>query len=266
MSQRMQGKAVMVTGAGTAGGGVGNGKACAILYAREGASVIAADIDAAAAEQTREDIVAEGGRCVAVHADVSQSADCRRIVDTCIEAFGRLDILHNNVGITAAGGPVEFDEEAWDRLMGVNVKSMFLMAKHTLPHMVRARCGSIVNIASIGAVRASPFPRAAYAASKGAVVSLTREIAVQYAAQGIRCNVILPGLIRAPVVEHNDVKLYGGDSTDMWRKRDAMSPTGKQGEPWDIAYASLFLASDESKYVNGVVLPVDGGIVNTIKL
>lgn len=266
MARRLEGKVAVVTGAGTIGNGIGNGKASAIVYAREGARVVAADIDLAAAEDTRRMIEAEGGTCVAVQADVACSADCRRIVDTTIEAFGQLNVLHNNVGITAAGGPVEFDEEAWDRMMNVNVKSMFLTAKHALPHIEKAGGGSIINIGSIGAVRAAPFPKVAYAASKGAVVALTRDIAVQYAAKGIRCNVILPGLIKAPIVEHNDVKLYGGDVESMWKKRDSMSPTGKQGDPWDIALAALFLASDESKYVNGVVLPVDGGIINMVKL
>src|SRR5690606_41945889 len=122
------------------------------------------------------------------------------------------------------------------------------------------------NIGSINAVRAIPFPKAAYMASKAAVIALTQDIAIQYAAKGIRANVILPGLIKTPIVEKNNVKLYGGDLDDMWRKRDAMSPTGKQGEAWDIAYAALYLASDEAKYVNGVVLPVDGGIINMIKM
>jgi NAD(P)-dependent dehydrogenase (short-subunit alcohol dehydrogenase family) len=115
-------------------------------------------------------------------------------------------------------------------------------------------------------VRAIPFPKSAYMASKAAVIALTQDIAIQYAAKGIRANVILPGLIKTPIVEQNNVKLYGGSLDDMWRKRDAMSPTGKQGEAWDVAYAALYLASDEAKYVNGVVLPVDGGIINMIKM
>jgi NAD(P)-dependent dehydrogenase (short-subunit alcohol dehydrogenase family) len=266
MAGRLQGRVAIVTGGGTAGIGLGNGKASAIVYAREGASVLVADIDGDAAEDTRRMIDAVGGVRVAVQADVARSADCRRMADACIEAFGQVDMLHNNVGITAAGGPVEFDEEAWDRMMNINVKSMFLTAKYVLPHMERRGCGAIVNIASINAVRASPFPKVAYAASKAAVVGLTRDIAMQYAGKGIRCNAILPGLIRAPIVERNNVELYGSDVEAMWKKRDAMSPNGKQGEPWDVAHAALFLMSDDSKYVNGVVLPVDGGIINTVRL
>jgi NAD(P)-dependent dehydrogenase (short-subunit alcohol dehydrogenase family) len=266
MGKRLDGKVAIVTGAGTRGSGIGNGKASALLYGRPGAKVGAADIDRALAEVTRDAIVAEGGDCIAVQADVSQSADCRALVNACIQHYGKLDVLHNNVGITASGGPVEYEEEAWDRMMAVNAKSMFLMAKYSLPHMEARGAGSIINIGSINGIRAIPFPKAAYAASKGAVIALTREIAIQYAAKGIRCNAVLPGLIRAPIVEQNNVGLYGGEIEGMWRKRDAMSPTGKQGDPADIAYACLFLASDESRYVNGVVLPVDGGLVNMIKL
>lgn len=267
MSGRLNGKVAIVTGAGSvAGSGVGNGKACAIVYAREGARVLAADIDLEAAQATRQIIENEGGTCIVQAADVSKAADCKALVDKCIEAFGRLDILHNNVGITASGGPVDFEEAAWDRMMNVNVKSMFLMAKYALPHMEKQGRGAIVNVSSINAWRAIPFPKAAYAASKAAVIALTTDIAIQYAARGIRANVVMPGLIRSPLVEANNTKLYGGDLEEMWRKRDAMSPTGKQGEAWDVANASLFLASDEAAYVNGIVLPVDGGIINMIKM
>jgi NAD(P)-dependent dehydrogenase (short-subunit alcohol dehydrogenase family) len=267
MSGRLKGKVAIVTGAGSvAGSGVGNGKACAIVYAREGARVVAVDINPEAASQTQRIIESEGGICIVQTADVSRSEDCKRAVDACIEAFGRVDVLHNNVGITASGGPVDFDEAAWDRMMNINVKSMFLMAKFSLPHMERQGRGAIVNVSSINAWRAIPFPKAAYAASKAAVIALTTDIAIQYAAKGIRANVVMPGLIRSPIVEANNVKLYGGDLDEMWRKRDAMSPTGKQGEAWDVANAALFLASDAAAYVNGVVLPVDGGIVNMIKM
>jgi NAD(P)-dependent dehydrogenase (short-subunit alcohol dehydrogenase family) len=267
---RLQGKVAIVTGAGSVGTGiatsVGNGKACAIVYAREGAKILAADINIEAAHETQRIIESEGGICVVEAADVSKSEDCKRVVDACIAAFGQVDILHNNVGITASGGPVDFDEAAWDRMMNINVKSIFLMAKHTLPHMERRGRGCIVNISSINAVRAIPFPKAAYAASKAAVIALTTDIAIQYAAKGIRANVVMPGLIKSPLVEMNNVKLYGGNLEEMWKKRDAMSPTGKQGEAWDVANAALFLASDEAAYVNGIVLPVDGGIINMIKM
>ena len=188
------------------------------------------------------------------------------MVDECISRFGRIDVLHNNAGITNSGGPVDYAEEQWDRMMNVNAKSMFLTAKFALPHMERQRSGSIVNIGSINGERAIPFPKFAYAASKAAMIAMSREIAIQYAPLGIRSNVVLVGLIKSPIVEQNNTKLYGGDLDEMWKKRDAMSPTGRQGEVWDIANASLFFASDESRYVNGTVLPVDGGLINMVKL
>jgi NAD(P)-dependent dehydrogenase (short-subunit alcohol dehydrogenase family) len=266
MPDRLKGKVAIVTGAGTRGEGIGNGQACAMLYAREGAKVVLADIDDGAAQRTAEAIRVEGGECITVHCDVSRSDDCRAMVDACISAYGALDVLHNNVGITNSGGPVDYPEEQWDRMMSVNAKSVFLTAKHALPHMEKQRSGSIVNIASINGVRAIPFPKLAYAASKAAMIAMSREIAIQYAPMGIRSNVVLVGLIKSPIVVQNNTTLYGGDVDEMWAKRDAMSPTGKQGEVWDIANASLFLASDESAYVNGTVLPVDGGITEMIKM
>lgn len=266
MAGRLAGKVALVTGAGTKGEGIGNGKACALVYAREGARVLAADIDLEAAEATAMQISAEGGECIAFRADVSRADDCRAMVDACVTRFGAVDVLHNNVGITNSGGPVEYEEAQWDQMMGINAKSVFLTAKFALPHMERQRAGSIVNIASINGVRTIPFPKLAYAASKAAMIAMSREIAIQYAPAGIRSNVVLVGLIKSPIVVQNNTKLYGGDVEEMWRKRDAMCPTGKQGEVWDIASASLFLASDESKYVNGVVLPVDGGIINMIRM
>jgi NAD(P)-dependent dehydrogenase (short-subunit alcohol dehydrogenase family) len=266
MGTRLAGKVAIVTGAGTRGQGIGNGQACAMLYAREGAKVVAADIDIDSARVTADSIAHEGGECIVVQADASRAADCCAMVDACIARFGKIDVLHNNVGITNSGGPVEYAEEQWDRMMSINAKSVFLTAKYALPHMERERSGSIVNIASINGVRALPFPKLAYAASKAAMIAMSREIAIQYASRGIRSNVVLVGLIKSPIVAQNNTALYGGGVDEMWVKRDAMSPTGKQGEVWDVAQASLFLASDESKYVNATVLPVDGGLIEMIRI
>lgn len=266
MAGRLHGKVTIVTGAGTRGEGIGNGKACAVLFAREGAQVLAADLDLMAAQATADLIASEGGTCVAVQADVSSAQDCRRMVEACLQHFGRIDVLHNNVGITNSGGPVEYEEAQWDRMMNTNAKSVFLTAKYALPHMERQRSGSLIHIGSINGIRAIPFPKLAYAASKAAMIAMSREIAIQYAPRGIRSNVVLVGLIKSPIVEQNNTRLYGGDVEEMWRKRDAMSPTGQQGEVWDVANASLFFASDESRYVNGTVLPVDGGLINMVKL
>ena len=210
MGNRLQGKVAIVTGAGTRGDGIGNGKACAILYAREGARVVAVDIDRELAQATAELIRGEGGDCIAFQADVAKAADCEAMVQSCAAQYGRLDVLHNNVGITNSGGPVEYGEDQWDRMMSVNAKSMFLTAKYALPHMERQRAGSIVNIGSINGERAIPFPKFAYAASKGAMIAMSREIAIQYAPMGIRSNVVLVGLIRSPIVDQNNVRLYGG--------------------------------------------------------
>src|SRR5215470_11223092 len=186
MADRLKGKVAIVTGAGSIGPGWGNGKAAATLFAREGARVFAVDVNREAVEETRGIIQSEGGTCEIFVADVSRSDDVAAMVKRCLEGFGRMDVLHNNVGILALGGPVELDEDQWDRLAAVNVKSMFLTCKHVLPVMERQGGGSIVNIASVAAIRYLGFPYAAYSASKGAVLAFTRSVAVQYAPKNIR--------------------------------------------------------------------------------
>ena len=265
MGERLKGKVAMVTGAGSIGSGMGNGKATAILFAREGARVMLVDLNPEAAEETKHVIDEEGGECIVFKADVSKSSDCKRMVEKCIQTFGRIDILHNNVALGAHGGPVETSEEDWDRVMDINLKSIFLTCKYALPYMEKQGSGAIINISSIGALRASPYPTLTYAVSKAGVIALTREVAIQYAAKGIRVNAILPGLMKTPRIAYYYKSASDWDVEEMWRRRDAMSPTGKQGEPWDIAYAALFLASDEAKYINGTTLIVDGGITNTMK-
>ena len=265
MGERLKGKVAVVTGAGSIGLGMGNGKATAILFAREGARVMLVDLNLEAAEETKRIIDEEGGECIVFKADVSKSGDCKSMVEKCIQTFGRIDILDNNVALGATGGPVEISEEDWDRVMEVNLKSMFLTCKYVLPYMEKQGSGAIINISSTGALRASPYPTLAYAVSKAGVIALTREVAIQYAAKGIRANAILPGLMKTPRIAYYYKKAMGGDVEEMWRRRDAMSPTGKQGEPWDIAYAALFLASDEAKYITGTTLIVDGGITQTMK-
>lgn len=265
MGERLKDKVAIITGAGAIGPGMGNGKATAILFAREGARVMAVDINPEAAEETKGIIEQEGGQCITFKADVSQASDCQKMVETCIEKFGRLDILDNNVALGSHGGPVEISEETWDRVMNVNLKSMFLTCKYALPYMEKQESGVIINIASIAALRAEPSPLLAYSVSKAGVIALTREVAIQYADKGIRCNAILPGLMKTPRIERYYTDAWGGDIEEMWRRRDAMSPTGKQGEPWDTAYAALFLASDDAKYITGTTLLVDGGISQTVR-
>ncbi len=259
MSDRLKDKVAIVTGAGSIGPGWGNGKATAVLFAREGAKVLGVDRNLPAAMETREIIDGEGGDCIAFEADVARSADVEAMVTACLDAYGRIDILHNNVGIGSLGGPIELSEEEWDRVHAVNVKSIFLTAKSVLPVMERQGKGSIINISSVGGIRWIGIPYIAYASSKAAVLQVTQSVAVQFAGKGIRCNAILPGLINTPMVRASLMDHYG-DIDKLNAERDRMSPTGKMGEAWDVAYAALYLASDESKYVNGIQLIVDGGL------
>jgi NAD(P)-dependent dehydrogenase (short-subunit alcohol dehydrogenase family) len=258
MSGRVAGKVAIVTGAGSAGPGIGNGKAAAIVYAREGARVMAVDAVAEAAEETRRAIEAEGGDCVAFRADVSLADDCRAMAEACIEHYGRIDILHNNVGIMdGGGGPVEIAEEVWDRVLAVNLKSIFLTCKYVLPHMERQGGGSIINISTVGAIRARmQRPSAAYSASKAGIEGLSRDVAVQYAAKGIRSNTIILGGVRTPRIV---VARPGVDPEELAGKRGAELPRGRLGDAWDTAYAALFLASDEARHITGTTLAVDGG-------
>jgi len=251
----------MVVGAGACGPGWGNGKAAAVLYAREGAKVFGADIQLAAAEETRDIITGEGGECTVCAADVTDSTQVAAMVDQCLATYGRIDILHNNVGILDAVELTEMTEENWDKVMAVNVKGMFLSCKACLPHMEKQGGGAIVNISSVASMRYTGYPSAAYNASKGAVNQLTQNIALQYADRGIRANCVVPGLMHTPMIGASVASGYGLDEVEeMIKVRDAACPTGKMGDAWDVAYAALFLASDEARYITGTNLVVDGGI------
>ena len=265
MGDRVKGKVVVVTGAGSVGPGIGNGKAAAILYAREGGRVLLVDYSLEAAKETKRLIDEEGGDCAVFQADVSKSADCAQMVEECIRAYGRLDVLHNNVGIEIPGGIREISEDDWDRTLDVNLKSVFLTCRQAIPHMVKQGKGSVVNISSINGIRTLPALSGAYGASKAGMIALTREIAVEYAPKGVRVNAVLPGMMRTPFVEASLTNAWGGDVEEMMRLRDAMIPIGKQGESWDVAHAALFLASDEAKYVTGTTLVVDGALTSTVK-
>ncbi len=259
---RIQDKVAIVTGAGSVGPGIGNGRATALVFAREGARVLLVDRDLALAEETCR-MIAEagasaGGESSTFQADVSDAAACGGIAAACIERYGRIDILHNNVGIEIAGGLADTTEEAWDRTLAVNLKSMFLMAKAVVPHMERQGSGAIVNISSINAIRTLPALSLPYAVSKAGVIAFTRDVAVEYAAKGIRVNAVLPGMMATPFVVAALTGAYGGDVDAMMKRRDGLCPTGRQGDGWDVAHLSLFLASDEAKYVTGESVVVDG--------
>ncbi len=261
MAGRLQDRIAIVTGAGSAGPGWGNGKATAVLFAREGAKVFCSDIRAEALAETCDIIAGEGGTAGSRVADVSKDDQVAKLVGDCLARFGRIDILHNNVGILELGGPAELAEADWDRVMEVNLKSMFLTCKHVLPVMVAQGGGAIVNISSIAGTRWTGVPYVSYAASKAAVLGFTRSVALQHAGKGIRANSILPGLMNTPMIVEPLKGVYGeGDVQQMVEVRDAQCPMGHMGDAWDVAYAALFLASDEAKYITGTELVVDGGI------
>lgn len=265
MGKRLEGAVAIISGAGSSGPGWGNGKACAVQFAREGAQVFAVDINTEAVAETKAIIDQEGGDCVIYNADVTDSDSVSRLVAACVETYGRIDVLHNNVGIVEPGGPEEIKEENWDRLMNVNVKSMYLTAKNVLPYMVEAGSGSIINVSSIASFYSLGYPCVSYCASKGAVNALTRNIATQYAKHQIRCNAILPGLMDTPLIRGAVSEAYE-DVEVMVSERDALCPMGKMGDAWDVAHSAVFLASDESRYVTGIELVVDGGLTLTMKL
>jgi NAD(P)-dependent dehydrogenase (short-subunit alcohol dehydrogenase family) len=260
VADRLSGRVALVVGAGSSAPGWGIGKATAVLYAREGASVFACDVNTAAAAETVELIRAEGGVAEAFTADVADGSQVEALVEACVERFGTVDVLQNSVGIVALGGAAELTEEAWDRSHAINVRSFFLTTKHVLPHMERQGRGSIVNVSSVGSIRWTGISYLAYATSKAAVNQLTQSVALEYAAKGIRCNAVLPGLMDTPLVQTGLADAYGGDLEAARASRSARSPTGKMGDAWDVAHASLFLASDEASYVNGHLLVVDGGL------
>ena len=260
MPGRLQDKVAIVTGAGSSGPGWGNGKATAVLFAREGAHVVAVDLRREAVEETVGIIRGEGHRGEAHVADVTQASDVARVVSACIAAHGRIDILHNNVGIVELGGGAAASEESWDRVVDVNLTSMFLTCKAVLPHMERQGKGAIVNISSISGIRWLGVPYVSYAATKAGILGLTQSIALEYAKKGVRANAILPGLMNTPMIVKPLTIAYGGSFEAMLAARSAQCPTGKMGDAWDVAYAALYLASDEAKYVTGAQLVVDGGL------
>ena len=267
MSGRLEGKAALVMGAGSIGPGWGNGKAAAVRMAQEGATVICADINEEAAAETAGIIEGEGGVASSQRCDVTDHDSVKEAVAACLKAHGRVDILNNNVGIAEVGGVVELLEAEWDRVMAINLKSAFLTMKEAIPPMVEQGGGSIVNISSIAGIRYTGVPYATYYASKAAMNHLTRATAVEYAAKKVRVNAVLPGLMKTPMVEKAAglaAEYAEGDVEKMWNVRDAQCPMGHMGDAWDVANAVLFLASDESKYVTGIELVVDGGI--TLKL
>jgi NAD(P)-dependent dehydrogenase (short-subunit alcohol dehydrogenase family) len=249
---RLQDKVTIITG-----GASGMGRVAARMFAAEGAKVVVADVTEAAAQSVVDEVKADGGQAVAVVADVSKEADAKRMVDEAIAAFGRVDVLYNNAGIMpqADHSVIDTSVEDWDRVMAVNVRGVFLGCKFAIPKMVQQGSGSIINIASFVALVGCSNPQDAYTASKGAVLSLTRSLAVQFAPSGVRSNAICPGPVETPLLMDWLVK-----DEEAKRIRLARNPTGRFGKPEEIVNMAIYLASDESRWTNGASLVVDGGI------
>jgi NAD(P)-dependent dehydrogenase (short-subunit alcohol dehydrogenase family) len=262
MAGRLEGKSAVVVGAGqTPGSTIGNGRATALLFAREGARLLCVDRDLASAKETAALIAGEGGEAFAFAADITREADCKALVAAAGARLGRLDILHNNVGIGEGDGSVQrLEEAAWDRIMAVNLKGMWLTLKHALPVMRgQPSGGAIVNISSLAAI--APANIIAYEVSKAGVNKLTTSVAALNARHNIRCNAIMPGLMDTPMAIENIARARGESIEAVRAARHARVPLGgRMGTAWDVAYAALFLASDEAKFITGVVLPVDGGM------
>lgn len=261
---RFANKVVLVFGAGSVGDGVGNGRAAAIAYAREGAQVVAVDLSQEAARETADIISAEGKVCRPVPADVSRSDDVAAAVDFCLSEFGQIDVLHNNVGIYRPGGAVDQQEADWDAMMAVNLRGLYLSCKHALPHMAARRRGAVVNVGSISAMRSVGLPVIAYATSKAGVAAFTRSVATEFGPQGIRANSVVPGIIDTPMFVASEgayARRHGAAAASEIRAaRAATVPLGRFGSPWEVAAACLFLASDDASYINGAELVVDGGL------
>jgi NAD(P)-dependent dehydrogenase (short-subunit alcohol dehydrogenase family) len=258
MGSRLKGKVAIVTGAGSVGPGWGNGRAIAARFAEEGAKIFAVDLHADRLVETENSAKTD----IRAHiCDVTDGRAVKEMVEACVEHFGRLDILVNNVGGSAAGGPVEMSEEVWDAQVDYNLKSVFLGCKHALPVMERQGSGAIINIASSSGLRWTGSAQVAYAATKAGVIQLSRVVAVQYAPKGVRVNTIVPGQLHTPMVETRLAKQRaGGDVEALLKSRQKRIPLGFAGDGRDTANAALFLASDEARFITGTEIVVDGGM------
>jgi len=260
MSGRLEGRVAVVVGAGqTPGDEIGNGRATALVFAREGARVVAVDRRLDSARETVELIEREGLQAEALEADATCEDDCRTLVEHCVRRHGRIDVLHNNVGIGGAdAGPAHIEEAVWDRILAVNLKSAVLPTKHVLPVMRAQQSGVITNVSSVAAVCSTGI--VAYKTSKAGLNAYTQSLAIGNAKYGIRANVIMPGLMNTPMAIEGISHGLGIDKQVLIEQRNAQVPLrARMGTAWDVAYAALFLASDEAGFITGVALPVDGG-------
>ncbi len=261
MIHRFDDRVAIVTGAGCVGPGWGNGRAAAVRLAEEGAWVLAVDREPERLQETLERAGQASQRIIAHQADLTDAAAIQHMAQTCVARFGRVDILINNVGGSAPGGPIELSEEAWDAQVDLNLKSVFLTCKHVLPTMVAQRSGAIVNIASTSGLRWTGSAQVAYAATKAGVIQFSRVVAVQHAAHGIRVNTVVPGQLHTPMVEARLAgQRTGGDVDALLAARQRRIPLGFMGDGRDTAAAALFLASDEARFITGTEIVVDGGM------
>jgi len=261
MKPRLENKVVVVTGAGCVGPGWGNGRAVAVRFAEEGARIFAVDRDPERMQETVARVNEAGGEIIARQCDVTDTKSVAAMAAACVAAWGRIDVLVNNVGGSAPGGPVEMPEEVWDAQVDFNLKSVFLACKHVLPVMEQQGGGAIVNVASASGLRWTGAAQVAYAATKAGVIQFSRVVAVQYAAKGIRVNTVVPGQLHTPMVETRLAKQRsGGDVEALLRQRQARIPLGFMGDGRDTANAALFLASDEARFITGTEIVVDGGM------
>ena len=260
---RMQDKVAVVIGAGQSPGeGIGNGRATAMVFAREGAKVLCVDNNLASAQETVALIAKAGGIAAALEGEVMQEADMKASVDDVLRRWGRLDTLHYNVGVSLGGGdkpPLEITEEDFDRVNAINLRGYVMACKHALPVMRAQRAGCILAISSVAALSAT-YATVAYKTSKAGVIAFTEQIARQNAEYGVRANVIVPGLINTPMAVDTRVRVWGQSRAEVVAARNSRVPLRKtMGTAWDVANAALFLASDEANFITGVALPVDGG-------
>src|SRR6266436_2717445 len=261
MTRRLEGKVAIISGAGSVGPGWGNGRATAVRFAEEGANIFAVDRDAERLRETVDGVKKAGGSIATHLCDVTKGSDVAAMVEACLKSYGRIDVLVNNVGGSAAGGPVEMSEEVWDAQVDFNLKSVVLACKYVLPVMERQGGGAIVNIASTSGIRFTGNAQVGYAATKAGVIQLSRVVAVQYAPKGIRVNTVVPGQLHTPMVEARLARQRaGGDVEALLRQRQARIPLGFMGDGMDTANAALFLASDEARFITGTEIVVDGGM------
>jgi hypothetical protein len=261
MSGRLQDRVAIITGAGSVGPGWGNGRATAVRFAEEGAKIFAVDHYLEATSETVDKVKAVGGEIVVHQCDVTDNASVASMVEACQKRFGRIDVLMNNVGGSAPGGPVEMTEDVWDAQVDINLKSVFLTCKHVLPIMERQKSGSIINVASTSGIRFTGAFQVGYAATKAGVIQLSRVVAVQYASKGVRVNSIVPGQLHTPMVEARLARQRaGGDVAALLAQRLKRIPIGFAGDGRDTANAALYLASDDARFVTGTEIVVDGGM------